>query len=239
MNKSILAIALAVSMSSASAGGNSNNNGPVFGGDTTNNYNTTNNTTNKGGQGGNGYGYGVGVGYGQATSNAGAVAGASNTNNIGVSNRVGVSNYSSNYMEGQRQGQAQKQAQQQNSEQANAQSMTYNESEGMHYSGEYTMKNVPDAVAADISPTAPCAIPLTGAGSGVGFGLSLGTAYVDKNCEMREDVRLGLSGDSVSRSLANQVIQSRLRGHLDDATDEVASNAKSSGKSNYWDVASN
>lgn len=244
MNKIFIALALAVAMTPAMAGGNSNNNGPIFGGDTTNNYNTT----NKGGQGGQG-GTGVGVGVGVAKSNAsaGAVAGASNSNKIGVgvnnkntnfnamsqSSALDNRNYNSDYNsnvnvakggsahQGQAQGQDQAQGQSQSSKQANAQSMTYNEADSMHYSGEYTVKTpVGTAVAPSIDPTAPCAIPLTGAGQNFSVGLSIGTAYVDKGCEMRETVRLGLMGDEKSQNMANMVIRGQLQGYLDEQREE-------------------
>ena len=133
--------------------------------------------------------------------------------------------------------------QSQSSKQANAQSMTYNEATGMHYSGEYTVKTVPDAIAASIQPTAPCAIPLTGSGSGVGFGLSLGSAYVDKGCEIREDIRLGMSGDEESRRLANKVLHSRLKAHLNEGDeDEVVSvskkDADNDGAANFFGLTS-
>jgi len=110
----------------------------------------------------------------------------------------------------QGQGQLQGQGQQQAQDQANKQVMQYNEAEGMHYSGEYTVRQAPPATAPDIQPTVPCAIPLTGGGSGLDFGFSIGTAYIDKECEIRETVRLGMHGDAVSKSLANQVIQGKL-----------------------------
>lgn len=249
MMKSFLAITalLAVFSTGVFAGGNSNSNGP---------------SNNQGGQGGDAYA-GAGAAAGAvagAVAGANAGASANNTNLIGVGvkssnyNSLGVSNRNANvginhqgqsssntnliggssqalensndlsnrnYMEGQ----------------ANAQSMTYNEATGVHYSGEYTVKSAPPAVAPGIDPTVPCAIPLTGAGSGIGFGFSVGTAYIDKGCELREEIRLGLSGDSVSQALANQLMQARLRAHLEeaDASDPATAEVKkqSDNKSNY------
>lgn len=241
--KSVIVFTLAAILATpVFAGGNSNNNGPIFGGDTTNNYNTTN-------KGGNGYGVGVGKAQATAGASAGAYVGVNNKTNVGVgvkntnanfgvntlSNKNDLSNRNSNYMEGSSQNQ---------SINIVTPEKTYHK-EDLGFKGEYRYEyeaklyTVPDAIAPSVQPTVPCAIPVNAAGSLVGGALSFGTAYIDTDCNLREDIRLGLSGDSVSRNLANQVIQVRLRGHLDDAADEVASNVKPSGKSNYWDVASN
>lgn len=236
MKHTIIAIAIATVMASPA-------HATWFGGgdDITNNY---------GGKGGNATaGAAAGAIAGAAAgANAGASATNLNSNSIGVGvgvkNRntnnnsvgVGVSNHNANVgfnSQGQtlrnkndlsnrnHQGQLQGQVQGQAQDQANKQSMTYNEATGMHYSGGYEVENVPNAIAADIQPTVPCAIPLTGAGSGVGFGVSLGTAYIDKECEIRETVRLGFHGDALSKNLANQVIQSKLLEYVEEA-DEMA-----------------
>ena len=58
-------------------------------------------------------------------------------------------------------------------------------------------------------------LSLTGAGSGVGFSLGLGTAYVDVGCEMREVVRLGLmSGNAAVNAKANEVLSTELDKYL-------------------------
>lgn len=153
-----------------------------------------------------------------------------NTNLIGGSSQAleNVNDLTNrNYMEGQRQGQdqAQKQGQgqgqSQSSKQANAQSMTYNESEGVHYSGEYTVRQAPGIVAPSIPPSAGCQKPITGGLSGTLGGVTFGTTYTDETCIMYEDIRFGLEGDATSRQLANRVIQNRLRGHLNDGVDSV------------------
>lgn len=247
MKKSIFIVAIMAALSTpVLAGGNSNNNGPIFGGDTTNNYNTT----NQGGRGGNAYSGAAAGAVAGASAGANASNFNTNHIGVGVRNHnanVGINSQdqtvrNSNYMEGQRQsssntnligGSSQSlsnqndlgnsnymEGQSQQQSQGNKQVMEYNESEGIHYSGEYTVKSAPGVALGGIDPTAPCAISLEGAGSGIGFSLALGTAYVDKNCELREDVRLGLSGDETSRSLANQVIQKRLRSHLEEEKDE-------------------
>jgi len=241
MKRTILAIAMAAVMVSPAYA--------LFGGDdVTNNYGGQGGSASAGAAAGavagaaaganasnkntNLIGVGVGVDSYNRNSNT-------NLNSLGVSNHnanVGINGQSQslrnsntavgvggNARQGQDQGQFQGQVQGQSSKQANAQSMTYNESEGVHYSGSYEAKirNTPDAVAASIQPSAPCAIPLTGAGSGPGVSISLGTAYVEKGCVLRETVRIGMSGDAVSRNLANQVIQGKLLEYLEQE-DELA-----------------
>ncbi|MCB9020174.1 MAG: hypothetical protein H6546_07580 [Chitinophagales bacterium] len=151
---------------------------------------------------------------GQSSSLANTNVGVNKNDNRDYNSNLNVSKGGSAQQD-QGQGQDQMQEQSQTSKQANAQSMTYNEADGVHYSGEYSVKNVPDAVAPSIDPTAPCAIPLTGAGSGVGFSLGLGTAYVDVGCEMREVVRLGLmSGNAAVNAKANEVLSTELDKYL-------------------------
>jgi len=253
MKKTILFLAIMAATSTAFAGGNNNQNGPRFGGggDSTAvagaaagavagaaaGANASNRNTNR-----------IGVGVSNKTvgineqsqslhnTNTGVNSqGQSLVNTNDLSNRntnlQGQSLYNKNTAvgvggnakQGQLQGQGQEQGQSQSSKQANAQSMTYNEANGVHYSGGYEAKirNTPDAVAPSIQPSAPCAIPLAGAGAGPGVSISLGTAYVEKGCVLRETVRIGLSGDAVSRNLANQVIQGKLLEYLEQE-DELA-----------------
>jgi hypothetical protein len=72
-------------------------------------------------------------------------------------------------------------------------------------------RNTPDLSLSNVQPTIPCAIPVNASGVATAFGLGFGTAYIDKACEERELIRLGLaSGDSNTNSLANVVLQKRL-----------------------------
>lgn len=82
------------------------------------------------------------------------------------------------------------------------------------YPDDIEIKNVPDLHAPSINPTVDCAIPYMGAGVGSGWGLSLGSVYVDENCEMREMIRLGLEGDAESNTLANKLIQMDLEDYI-------------------------
>ena len=120
-----------------------------------------------------------------------------------------------------KQDQGQMQGQALNSKQANDQSMTYNEANGLHYSGEYKVKMAPAIGAASIPPSAGCQKPVTGGLSGTLGGVTFGTTYTDETCIMYEDIRFGMEGDEESRRLANMVIQNRLMGHLE-KQDEVA-----------------
>ena len=70
------------------------------------------------------------------------------------------------------------------------------------YGGTYTVKSVPDAYAPSVYPTAPCRISISGAGSGVGFGLSIGGSVLDEDCNRRELSRsfqnLGMNDDALA-----------------------------------------
>lgn len=59
-------------------------------------------------------------------------------------------------------------------------------STGVDYSGSYTIRNVPDAIAPMVSAgTNPCAVGASAAGSMVGFGISAGHTWTDEACERR------------------------------------------------------
>lgn len=202
MNKTIIALAIALASASAFAGGNSNSNGPRSGGDSSANAGAI------------------------AGAAAGAVAGASNRTNVGVtnSNRTSVGVRSSNHndnrstaIQGQLQGQAQ------------GQSVTYNEAK-QDYSNTYE-EYATAAYAPSINATVPCAIPVTGGLQlpGVG-GLSGGSAYVDEGCELRETVRLGLTGDAQSRDMANAVLQQQLAGYIQVESDDAPAASESASR---------
>jgi len=218
MKRTFLTIAIVAALSTgAYAGGNNNQNGPKFGGS----------------------GDSTAVAGAAAGAVAGAAAGAnasnfnSNSIGVGVSNKVvGIngqsqslrnSNTAVGYGGDAEQGQLQLQGQ--SSKQANAQSMTYNEAQ-QDYSDTYKEYAAP-AYAPSIDPTVPCAIPLTGGITvpGVG-GLAGGSAYIDKGCEIREMVRLGMQGDETSQRLANEVIQTELWNVLVEQSEETIDEEK-------------
>ena len=209
MKKSIVAVALMVAMGSAVAG---NNNGPVFGGGGDNDNRNTNTNLNS----------------------ASAGASASNRTTVGVG--VSSSNRNTNVAKGGTaiQGQLQGQLQGQVQGQDNDQNMTYNETDSMHYSGKYKVETNPSMGLGGISPTAPCAIPLEGTYSGVGIGVGLGTAYVDKGCERRELIRMGLQSGNVE---ANGKAAALLNRDLDAAlaeSDEAVASGPSSSERDVW-----
>lgn len=86
---------------------------------------------------------------------------------------------------------------------------------------EYT----PSAVAPPVYTTAPCYVGIS-AGVGIpGFSGSVGGAIYDKECEVRETVRLGLSsGNPETTALANEVLQARLKAYSVDDGSAVHAN---------------
>jgi len=65
-----------------------------------------------------------------------------------------------------------------------------------------TEKNTPSVVMSNIMPTAPCMGSSSVGGSGVGFGISVGSSWTDNDCTKRETARsfaaLGLNEDAVA-----------------------------------------
>jgi len=62
-------------------------------------------------------------------------------------------------------------------------------------------KNTPAVFSGNVYPTTSCAHSSTVGGSGVGFGLALGTSWTDEECSLRETARsfqlLGKTEDAV------------------------------------------
>lgn len=77
--------------------------------------------------------------------------------------------------------------------------------------GDYT----PNAYAPSVQATAPCYVGIS-AGVGVpGFSGALGTAYYDKECEVRETVRLGqVDSNPNVRAMASAVLYERLAQYM-------------------------
>lgn len=86
-------------------------------------------------------------------------------------------------------------------------------------------------------PTAPC-IVTGGAHLGVpGFIGGASGGIVDRNCEMRENIRLGLSSDNMqTKQLANNVLQAKLVQDLEEITEErrLKVNETRSSDDNVW-----
>lgn len=81
-------------------------------------------------------------------------------------------------------------------------SVTNTDSGQMHYSGGYTLENVPDAIAPNVYPTSPCMGSSSMGGAGVGFGISFGTSWKDDDCGVRETARsfagMGMKEDALA-----------------------------------------
>lgn len=84
----------------------------------------------------------------------------------------------------------------------NVQNTTITESSSLDYSGSYKVKNTPGVIAPNTYPTAPCMGSSSVGGSGVGFGVSFGTSWTDKECGLRETARsfmsMGLPTDALA-----------------------------------------
>lgn len=133
-----------------------------------------------------------------ANASAVAVGQGGNASAVGFGG-AGGSAYVGNYVDiynratadqQQKQSQGQGQGQQQSSTQANSQSMTYNESSNVHYSGKYTVKSAPAISAPPAYATSPCRIALSGGVSVVGLGVSAGGSVEDEGCTLRENARI-------------------------------------------------
>lgn len=78
----------------------------------------------------------------------------------------------------------------------------------VRYSGDYTVKGVPNVVTGSVYPTAPCMGSSTVGGSGVGFGISVGHTWKDDECGIRETARsfagMGLKEDALKVLCASQ-----------------------------------
>ena len=60
----------------------------------------------------------------------------------------------------------------------------------VHYSGEYTVKNVPNVYSPPLTTSNDTCMGSSSVGaSGVGFGLSIGSTWTDKNCTMLKNSR--------------------------------------------------
>jgi hypothetical protein len=90
-----------------------------------------------------------------------------------------------------------------------SQTMNYTEAQ-QDYSKTYK-KYTPTAVAPSINATTPCLIPISGALGVPGLSVGGGSGVLDKGCEERELIRLGLSSDNNDTwLLANRLLQTRL-----------------------------
>lgn len=190
MKRSLLAVALLMSINAyatppSSDGTTCNGNGSC--GSTTNNTSNTYNqptATGYGGNGGSAIATGGAGGHGGAGGNAtgGSVLGSGNSS---VKTDVKNTNVNTNAnIQGQIQGQGQKQGQSQATENSNNSSLTV---QGDNF--ESARNAVSTAYAPSIAPTANCALSVSGGVSVMGFSGSFGKAYIDENCAKLEMVR--------------------------------------------------
>lgn len=185
MKKLFTALVIATLSLSAFAGGNSNNNGPTYGGgDAT--------ATQYQGQA---QGQIQGQGQGQEQST---------TIGIGINNRIDndVRTNAEAFAASASNAESTSNSGAAASSNSGGNVQTINDSGERHYSGSYTVKNVPNAIAPSVYPTAPCMGSTSAGASGVGFGVSFGSSWTDDECGIRETARsfsgLGLQEDAVA-----------------------------------------
>lgn len=86
-------------------------------------------------------------------------------------------------------------------------SLTVNEAEiptntRLEQAGKVEIRNVPNVFSGNVYPTAPCMGSSTIGGAGVGFGLSIGTSWESKECQVRETARsfsgMGMNADALA-----------------------------------------
>lgn len=222
MTKTILAIAITLSMTTAFAGNNK--------------YGAGNSSAVAGAINSNRIGVGVGVRSTNRNTNVNSLGVSNHNANVGINGQSQTnrntnlnSDYNSNtnkaygghasslaFGGSAKQGQDQAQRQSQNQLQGNHQVLQYNESNGLHYSGEYSVENTPSVNAIAPPSTAPCYVGVGASVNLPGFGGGLSGGIYDKECEIRETVRIGLMGDALTKNLANQVLQNKLLGYLEE-----------------------
>jgi len=137
---------------------------------------------------------------GNCGTNGGGSGDIKNTNNIGVSNRISndVRNKATSFAG----------AQSSSNSGGNVTTLTVNEAaipadttQAITYGGKYEVKGVPNVFSGNVYPTTNCAHSTQVGGSGVGFGFTVGTSYLDEECSLRETSRsfagMGLKEDAL------------------------------------------
>ncbi len=161
-----------------------------------------------GGAGGSATGIGVGIGQGGSASATGgssnATGGTANSNNLNANNNTNrnenrnTNTQGQGQAQGQMQGQAQgqvakggnaRQGQAQSTDNANNAALTVSVAGDVSHYAAQERNPVATAYAPSISPTAVCALSMSGGAQGSAFGFSIGGSYIDKNCELLEQVR--------------------------------------------------
>jgi hypothetical protein len=125
----------------------------------------------------------------------------------------------------------------QRTDQSNSQSMVYNESDGVRYSGGYKVRSAPPVSLGTAMPTAGCYVTHGVSGSGIGFGFGVNTATYDKECEIREVVRISQSStDPETHRLADIVLQDRLLGYVNERKAKAELEASSKSRANIFEL---
>lgn len=138
-----------------------------------------------GGTGGTGIGVGVGLGIGvgtaQASSSVKSEIDVKNSNNVftvAEGGKASSSSYSGVVGSGN------------SNVKVTVEGDKVPEKQEIHYSGTYTVKNVPNVGAAALtSSNDTCMGSSSGGAAGPGFGLSIGTTWTDNNCKMLKNSR--------------------------------------------------
>lgn len=182
MKKFFSVLVFAVLSASALAADNSNNNGPVFGGGDAIANQSQGQAQGQAQLQGQGQEQSITIGINNRIDNDVRASAAAFAGSTSISESNSTSGASSSSSSG-----------------GNVQ--TINDSGERHYSGSYTVKNVPTAIAPSVYPTAPCMGSTSAGASGVGFGVSFGSSWTDDECGIRETARsfsgLGLQQDAV------------------------------------------
>lgn len=164
----------------------------------------------QGGQGGAGgsalgVGVGIGVGIGNASASASSASAASSSAAATVNSSVSSA--------------------QSTSQSNNNSQNVYVQDTKQDYSDTYK-KYTPTAVAPSINATTPCLIPISGAFGVPGLSVGGGSGVLDKGCEERELIRLGLASDHRDTwNLANTLLQARLAAVAQKDEEEAAAKA--------------
>lgn len=98
---------------------------------------------------------------------------------------------------------------------------TINATNTQRYEGSYSVKTVASAIAPNINPSAVCMGSISAAGGFLGFGLSGGGSYTDKECALRENARilgqLGMVAGAVSLMCTIEEVMNSMRGQCEEA----------------------
>lgn len=163
--------------------------------------------------GGTGFGVGFGIGGGAVSSNTNNINNTNHVDSTNVNTSINTNRIDNTNKQGQLQGQLQGQQQGQVANSASNSAANSNQTQGIANSGNSAQHQSTDnannasqavniagdaaqarnpvssAIAPAVAPTAVCALGVGFGVQAVGAGVSFGNSYVDKNCELLEQVR--------------------------------------------------